>query len=100
VSNPPQTFDAEFLPSGKAQVILSGRRLLTGEYEMFGLSESIKAKYKPNLINPDSLKPFVGADAKGFATFSDTAVRLECVYAIAKSGRQREGLCVDNQSNQ
>ena len=67
---------------------------------MFGLSESIKAKYKPGLINPDSLKPFAGADAKGFATFSGAAVRLECVYAIAKSGRQSEGLCADNQGNQ
>jgi hypothetical protein len=100
VTNPPQAFSADFLPTGKAQVILSGRRLLTGDFELFGLADSIKAKYNAALINPDGLKPSVGADAKGFAAFSDgSGTQLECVYALTRSTGRGEGTCADNQRN-
>jgi len=100
VSNPPQTFSAEFLETGKAQVILSGRRLLTGDFELFGIGESIKAKYSANLVNPDSLKPLAGADAKGFAALSDGGgTQLECAYSFSRSTGRGEGTCADNQRN-
>jgi hypothetical protein len=73
VSNPPQTFNGEFLSSGKAQVVLSGRRLLTGDFDLIPITESIQAKYKPTLIKLDGLKPIAGADMKGFAALSDGA---------------------------
>lgn len=73
VSNPPQTFNAEFLSNGKAQVVFWGRRLLTGNFEHLPITESIQAKYKPALIKLDGLKPAAGADVKGFATLSDGA---------------------------
>jgi hypothetical protein len=58
VSNPPQIFNGEFWRRVKAQVILSGRRLLTGDFELFGIADSITAKYKPALVNPDNLKRY------------------------------------------
>jgi hypothetical protein len=36
--------------------------LLFGNFESFPASESIRAKYTPSLINPDSLKVPRGAD--------------------------------------
>jgi beta-barrel assembly-enhancing protease len=100
VTNPPQTFSAEFLETGKAQVILSGRRLLTGDFELIGLEESIKAKYQPRLINPDTIKPSAGTDSKGFAALSDGAgTQLECVYSLTKSTGRGQGSCADNQRN-
>jgi hypothetical protein len=99
VTNPPQTFSAEFF-DGKAEIILSGRRRLTGEFELFTLGESIKAKYKPGLINPDSMKLSPGADAKGFAALSDGAgSQLECVYSLIRATGRGEGTCADNQRN-
>jgi hypothetical protein len=100
VSNPPQIFSGEFLPTGKAQVILSGRRLLTGDFELFHIGDSIKAKYKPALVNPDVLKPSAGADAKGFAALNDGgSTHLECVYSLTKATGRSEGICADNQRN-
>jgi Zn-dependent protease with chaperone function len=100
VSNPPQAFSAEFLPTGKVQVILSGRRLLTGDFELFGPAESIKAKYKAALINPDGLKLSPGADTKGFAALSDgSGTQLECVYSLTRATGRGEGTCADNQRN-
>jgi Peptidase family M48 len=100
VSNPPQAFSGEFLPSGKAQVILSGRRLLTGDFELFGIADSITAKYKPALVNPDNLKLSIRADAKGFAALNDgSGTQLECVYSITKATGLGEGTCADNQRN-
>lgn len=82
VSLPPQTFNGEFLPTGKARVVLSGKRLLTGDFELLGAIELIKEKYEPRLIrNPDSLKSPRGANTKGFAALSDgTGTELECLY--------------------
>jgi PDZ domain len=100
VSNPPQIFNGEFLPTGKAQVTLSGRRLLTGDFELFGIADSIKAKYKPALVNPDNLKLSIGADAKGFAALNDgSGTQLECVYSLTKATGRGEGTCADNQRN-
>jgi hypothetical protein len=100
VTIPPQTFSAEFSETGKAQVILSGRRLLTGDFELIGLEESIKGKYKPSLINTDSMKPSPGADAKGFVALSDgRGTQLECVYSLIRSTGRGEGTCADNQRN-
>jgi predicted Zn-dependent protease len=99
VTNPPQTFSAEFLETGKAAVTLAGPRRVTGDFELFGLTESIDAKYKPRLIKPDNLKPFTGADAKGFATFADAELRIECAYALIRSTGRGEGACADNQGN-
>lgn len=100
VSNPPQTFNGEFLPTGKAQVILSGRRLLTGDFELFGISESVRAKYKPALVNPDNLKIPRGSDVKGFAALSDgVGTELECVYSLNNATTRGEGTCADNQNN-
>ena len=99
VSNPPQTFNGEFLPTGKAQVIL-GRRRLTGDFELFGMSDSIKTKYAPSLIDVDSLKPSRNANAKGFVVLSDdSGTQLECVYALNKSTGRGDGTCADNQRN-
>jgi hypothetical protein len=100
VTNPPQTFSAEFSEDGKASAILSGRRLVTGNYELFGLSDSIKEKYSPRLINADSVKPRGSADAKGFAALSDNSgTDLECAYTFNRSTRRGEGTCADNQRN-
>jgi hypothetical protein len=99
VSNPPQSYNAEFLDTGKASVTLSGPRRVHGDFELFGLTESISAKYQSRLIKPDSLKPFTGADAKGFATFHDADVQVECVYALTRSTGRGEGTCADNQGN-
>jgi len=100
VTNPPQTFSAEFLETGKAQVILSGRRLLTGTFELFGLEESIKAKSGATLINHDSVKPVAGAETKAFAVLSDgSGTQLECAYSFSRSRGRGEGTCADNQRN-
>jgi hypothetical protein len=100
VSNPPQTFSGEFLSSGKAQVVLSGRRLLTGDFELVPITESIQAKYKPTLIKLDGLKPVVGADMKGFAALSDGAgMQIECAYALTKETGRGQGMCADNLGN-
>jgi hypothetical protein len=100
VSSPPQAFGAEFFDdTGKATVILSGRRLINGDFELFGMSESIASKYKAQLIRPDALKPFAGADAKGFARFSDLGLQLECVYALTRATGRGEGVCADNEGN-
>lgn len=97
MTNPPQTFSAEFF-DGKAEIILSGRRRLTGEFELFTLGESIKGKHKRSPINPDSMKPSPGADAKGFAALSDGAgSQLECVYSLIRATGRGEGTCADNQ---
>jgi hypothetical protein len=101
VSNPPQAFSAEFLPSGKARIVLSGRRLLIGDFELFSITESITAKYKPSLINPDRLKPTAGSDAKGFAVLSDgSGTQLECAYSLIRTMGRGEGVCADNQRNE
>ena len=102
VSNPPQTFSGEFLSNGKARVVLSPRQLLTGDFELLPVTESIQAKYKPTLIKLDGLKPVAGADSKGFAKLSDGAgMQLECAYslALARTSGRGEGLCGDNQRN-
>lgn len=100
VSNPPQTFNAEFLPSGRASVVLSSRRLLTGDFELFDLGQPIKAKYQARLVNPDNVKPISGADAKGLAVLSDNAgTELECAYSFARATGRGEGTCADNQRN-
>jgi beta-barrel assembly-enhancing protease len=99
VSNPPQTYTAEFLESGKASVMLLRRRL-TGDFELFGVNESLPAKYNARLIKPDSVKPLPSADAKGFAIFSDGAgTELECSYSLIRSTGRGQGICVDNQHN-
>jgi hypothetical protein len=100
VSTPPQAFSAEFLPGGKAQAILSNRRPLTGNFELLPLSESIKVKFKPALVNPDVLKPPAGADVNGFAALSDgSGTQLECVYSLNNATGRGEGTCEDNQRN-
>jgi len=100
VSNPPQTFNGEFLSNGKAQIVLSGRRLLTGDFELLPITESIQAKYKPALLKLDDLKPITGADAKGFAALSDGAgIQMECAYSLTKDTGRGQGMCADNQSN-
>jgi beta-barrel assembly-enhancing protease len=100
VSNPPQTYSAEFLETGEASVVLSGRRRLTGEFELFGMSDVVTTKYKPRLTNPDSIKPGPGSDTKGFATFSDgTGTELECSYSLTRATGRGQGMCADNQSN-
>ena len=78
VSNPPQTFNGEFLPTGKAQVILSGRRLLTGDFELFvhirvGQSEIIDRRS----LNPDNLKIPRGSDVRRCLLRSPTDVGTE-----------------------
>ena len=93
VSNPPQTFNGEFLSNGKAQIVLSGRRLLTGDFELLPITESIQAKYKPALVKLDGLKPVSGADAKGFAALSDGAgVHMECAYSLTKDTGRGQGM--------
>jgi Zn-dependent protease with chaperone function len=100
VSTPPQTFNGEFLSNGKAQVVLSGRRLLTGDFELLPVTESIQAKYKPALIKLDGLKPVAGSDMKGFAALSDSAgIQMECAYSLAKGTGRGQGICGDNQGN-
>jgi hypothetical protein len=100
VTNPPQTFNAEFLDTGQASVVLSGRRRLTGQVETFGINDSIATKYSARLIEPDSVKPGAGSDAKGFAYFSDTAgLEMECAFSLTRSTGRGRGICVDNQSN-
>jgi hypothetical protein len=97
VSNPPQTFNAEFLETGKASVVLSGRRRLTGEFELFALDELVSAKYTARLIDPDAVKATASADVKGFAVFSDgTGIELECTYALRRSTVRGHGMCADN----
>jgi hypothetical protein len=91
VSTPPQTFNAEFFDNGKASATLSGRRLLNGNYELFEMRDSISTKYKARLINPDGLKPFEGADSKGFAVMSDVDLQLECVYGLTRATGRGEG---------
>jgi S1-C subfamily serine protease len=99
VTNPPQAFSAEFLEEGKASVVLAGRRLLTGNHVLFELGESISAKYTAKLLKPDTLKPFSGADAKGFAALSDVDLEIECVYGLTRSTGRGDGTCADNQGN-
>ncbi|HXG51504.1 MAG TPA: M48 family metalloprotease [candidate division Zixibacteria bacterium] len=100
VSNPPQRFNAEFRETGKASVVLFGSRRLMGDFELFGLRQSISEKYKARLINPDAVGLPAGADAKGFAFFSDGAgIEMECAYAVARSTGRGEGMCADNQNN-
>ncbi len=101
VSRPPQAFNGQFLATGKANIVLSGNRLLTGEYEMFEPTDQIRAKYEPRILkNPDNLKAPRGADAKGFAALSDgRSTEIECAYMISKTTGRGEGFCADNESN-
>lgn len=100
VSNPPQAYSAKFfMDTRKASVALSGQRLVNGEFDQFGMNESIGTKYKASLIKPDTLKPFPGADAKGFALFSDVDLQIECAYALTEATGRGEGTCADNQGN-
>lgn len=100
VSNPPQTFSGEFLDTGKASVVLSGRRRLTGDFELFGIDEKLAAKYSARLIKPDSVKPTLGNDAKGFAAFSDgIGAEIECSYFLNRSTGRGQGMCADNEKN-
>ena len=100
VSTPPQRFTAEFYDSGKAVVVLSGPGRLTGDYQIFAMNESIAAKYAAHLINPDEVKPQIGADAKGFVALSDgTGTELECSFAFSKATGRGEGTCGDNLRN-
>ena len=100
VSLPPQTFNGEFLPTGKARVVLSGKRLLTGDFELLGAIELIKEKYEPRLIrNPDSLKSPRGANTKGFAALSDGTGTELSAYMINKAAGRGDGTCADNQHN-
>jgi hypothetical protein len=100
VTNPPQVSNGEFLPNGKVQVNVSGRRLLTGEFELFGLTDSFRPKHAPSLINPETLKISRNADIKGFAALSDDiGMQLECVYSLTRSNGRGEGICADNQRN-
>jgi len=100
VSNPPQAFRAKFT-DGKAEIVLSGNRLLTGDVETLPTDQSIKAKYQPRLLrNPDNLQAPRGANAKGFAALSDgTGTEIECAYMINPSNGRGEGVCADNQRN-
>jgi hypothetical protein len=100
VTNPPQVSNGEFLPNGKVQVNVSGRRLLTGEFELFGLTDSFRPKHAPSLINPETLKISRNSDTKGFAALSDDiGMQLECVYSLTRSNGRGEGICADNQRN-
>jgi len=75
------------------------RRLLTGDLELLALGESV-TKCNANLINSDSVKPSAGADAKGFAVFSDgSGNQLECAYSFSRSTGRDDGTCADNQRN-
>ena len=99
VSDPPQVFKGEFLPSGKVQVVL-GRRLLTGDFELVGLTDPITPKHGPSLIKPETFKVSPNSDAKGFAALSDdTGMQLECVYSLTRSNGRGDGTCADNQRN-
>jgi hypothetical protein len=100
VSNPPQRFSAEFYDNGRAVALLSGLRRLTGNFQTFGISESIADKYSASLIKPDSVKPQLGSDAKGFAVFSDEfGTLLECSYTFSRATGRGRGGCADNQAN-
>ena len=83
VSDPPQRFIAEFYDNGKAAAGLAGIGRLSGDYQIFGINESIAPRYTTHLINPDDVKPQIGADAKGFAALSDgTGIELECSFTF------------------
>jgi hypothetical protein len=100
VSNPPQSFNGEFSSNGEARVVLAGRRVLTGNFDLFETGQSIQAKYQPKLIKPEAVKPLAGTDAKGFAALSDgTGLQLECIYSIKRATGRGEGTCADNQRN-
>jgi hypothetical protein len=100
VTNPPQTFNAEFLDTGQASVVLSGRRRLVGQFETFGINDRIATKYSAHLIEPDSIKLGADNDAKGFAFFSDTAGwEMECAFSLTRATGRGRGLCADNQRN-
>jgi hypothetical protein len=100
VSNPPQRFIAEFYDNGKAAAVLSGIGRLSGDYQIFAINESIAEKYATHLINPDSVKPQIGADARGFAALSSgTGTELECSFTFIKATGRGEGACADNQRN-
>jgi hypothetical protein len=98
VSDPPQRFSADFYDNGKAAAVLSGIGPVSGDYQIFGINESIAAKYTTRLINPDNVKPQIGADAKGFAALSNgTGIELECSFMFSKATGRGEGMCADNQ---
>lgn len=100
VTTPPQVFSGEFLQDGRAQVVLSGRRLLTGNFELFRASESVQAKYKFTFVTPASLNANIDGDATGFAALSDgSGTRLECLYMLTTATGRGEGVCGDNQKN-
>ena len=100
MSDPPQRFIAEFYDNGKAAAVLSGIGRLSGDYQLFGINESIAGKYTTHLINPDNGKPQIGADVKGFAALSNgTGTELECSYTFIKATGHGEGTCADNQRN-
>jgi hypothetical protein len=63
------------------------------------LTDSISAKHTAKLLKPDTIKPFVGADAKGFATLSDRGLALECAFSLSRATGKGEGTCADNDGN-
>lgn len=98
VSNPPQASSVEFFAdAGKAAVTFAGAHRVAGEFEVFGIAESIGKAAQ--LIKPETLKPLPGADAKGFAVFRETGYRLECAYALDRKSGSGEGTCADSQGN-
>jgi hypothetical protein len=100
VSNPPQAFSVEFFAdTGKAAVTFGGAQRIAGEFEFFDLADSVSTKRSAQLIKPDTLKPFDGADTKGFATFGEAGFRLECAYALNRTSGRGEGTCADSQEN-
>jgi beta-barrel assembly-enhancing protease len=100
VSNPPQSFTANFdHDSGIASVTLAGNHRVDGTFELFELNESVGAKYRARLLKPETLKPFAGADSRGFAAFSDAGLQLECAFALIKASARGAGTCQDNMGN-
>ncbi len=51
-------------------------------------------------MKPDTVKPVTGADAKGFAVFSDgVGSEMEGSYSISKATGRGQGICIDNGNN-
>src|SRR5258706_14006842 len=63
------------------------------------ITEIQKCHYiiQKSIIKPDSIKPQLGADAKGFAVLSDgSGTELECSYTFANSTVRGRGIFADN----
>ena len=76
-----------------------GRRLVQGTFELFSIDAAIGAKYQAQLIKPDTIRLFPGADTKGFARFTDSGLQLECAYALTNATGRGSAVCADSDGN-